>query len=484
MLFIVLKFLHVLFAIIAVGFNAALRPADRPRQRRAGTDDRVMRFALRTVKVMDDYVANPCYVLLLITGVGMVHAAGYPWSLMWIHGSLALLVIIAVLGLRVLHADAPKADRGAREPRSLGSRVRASLHARRHSRRHPRAARRDDRRPDGVQTVIGSGAGVFQPAGVGDGSTGISGHHGVRRVGLGLTAGARAAGAQTPTAPQKRTFKLKYAPHIGMFENSAGKDPLDQIRFMADAGFRAFEDNGMMKRPVELQQQMGDLLAKRGMTMGVFVIDGGDNWKVSLTTGKPEFVDAFVKACRESVDVAKRVNAKWMTVVPGYFERQPADRHPVGPRHRCGSRGRRRARAARPGDGARAAERQSGSVPAHAGRRLRDLPRREQPGVQDPVRHVPRAAEPGAHDRAHRLGVGRDRLLPDRRHPGPQGAGHRRDELPEHLQAHRRRRRRRRRRTSCSAWSTATSCRAPTENASSSRPTSPPTASERRTMAG
>jgi hydroxypyruvate isomerase len=78
----------------------------------------------------------------------------------------------------------------------------------------------------------------------------------------------------------------------------------------------------MMKRPVALQQQMGDLLAQRGMTMGVFVIDGGDNWKVSLATGKPEFTDVFVKACRDAVDVAKRVNAKWMTVVPGYFERE------------------------------------------------------------------------------------------------------------------------------------------------------------------
>jgi len=64
-----------------------------------------------------------------------------------------------------------------------------------------------------------------------------------------------------------------------------------------------------------------DLLAKRGVTMGVFVIDGGDNWKVSLATGKPEFTEVFVKACRDAVDVAKRVNAKWMTVVPGYFER-------------------------------------------------------------------------------------------------------------------------------------------------------------------
>ncbi|MFO0268252.1 MAG: TIM barrel protein, partial [Cyclobacteriaceae bacterium] len=57
-------------------------------------------------------------------------------------------------------------------------------------------------------------------------------------------------------------------------------------------------------------------------TMGVFVVDGGDNWKTSLTTGKPEFVENFVNTCRKCVDAAKRVNAKWMTVVPGFFERR------------------------------------------------------------------------------------------------------------------------------------------------------------------
>jgi hydroxypyruvate isomerase len=131
----------------------------------------------------------------------------------------------------------------------------------------------------------------------------------------GLATGASAQGAA------KRSFKLKYAPHFGMFEQSAGKDLLDQLRFMADQGFRALEDNGLMKRTPAVQQQIGDTLAKLGMTMGVFVIDGGDNWKVSLATGKPEFKDVFVKTCREAVDVAKRCQAKWMTVVPGYFER-------------------------------------------------------------------------------------------------------------------------------------------------------------------
>jgi uncharacterized membrane protein len=96
MLYTTLKYIHVILAIVAVGFNAAYGLIIG-RARRAGTAE--LGFALRTVKVMDDYVANPCYVLLLLTGVGMVHAAGYPWSLKWIHGSLALLVVAFVLAI-------------------------------------------------------------------------------------------------------------------------------------------------------------------------------------------------------------------------------------------------------------------------------------------------------------------------------------------------------------------------------------------------
>jgi hydroxypyruvate isomerase len=140
----------------------------------------------------------------------------------------------------------------------------------------------------------------------------------------GVVAG-QAAAAAVARSP-KRTFKLKYAPHLGMFEASAGKDPLDQIRFMADNGFTAFEDNGMMGRPVELQQQMGDLLAKLGMTMGVFVVQTGGNGNAMFTPGTAENPALFRKACEAAVDVAKRVGAKWMTVVPGNFER----RLPIG----------------------------------------------------------------------------------------------------------------------------------------------------------
>jgi hydroxypyruvate isomerase len=118
-----------------------------------------------------------------------------------------------------------------------------------------------------------------------------------------------------------KPFKMDYAPHDGMFGSHAGKDFVAQINFMHERGFRSIEDNGMLKRTREEQDRIGSTLTKLGMTMGVFVVDGGDNWKTSLTTGKTEFKDNFVKTCRDCVEVAKRVNAKWLTVVPGFFDR-------------------------------------------------------------------------------------------------------------------------------------------------------------------
>ncbi len=145
-----------------------------------------------------------------------------------------------------------------------------------------------------------------------------------------LAAGALTTGlgAEKALAAEKhgldladKVFNMDYAPHQGMFANHAGKSFLDQIQFMYDRGFRSIEDNGYLNRPVEEQEKIGALLAKLGMRMGVFVVDGGDNWKTSLTTGKKEFKDKFVQTCKLSVEAAKRCNAKWLTVVPGFYER-------------------------------------------------------------------------------------------------------------------------------------------------------------------
>lgn len=139
---------------------------------------------------------------------------------------------------------------------------------------------------------------------------------------LGLAGAALAAGETAAGIPAKNNFKLKYAPHFGMFKNMAGEDLIDQLKFMADQGFMALEDNGMMGRPVDVQEKIGKELARLGMEMGVFVVDKGGNGANTLAAGKPEHVDIFLNGCKRAVEVAKRVNAKWMTVVPGNFERK------------------------------------------------------------------------------------------------------------------------------------------------------------------
>lgn len=128
--------------------------------------------------------------------------------------------------------------------------------------------------------------------------------------------------ASTVSMPAAEKFKLKYAPHFGMFKNLAGDDLIDQIKYMADQGFTAFEDNGMMGREPALQSKIGETLAKLNMQMGVFVVDKGGNMQNTLAAGKQEYIDIFLDGCKRAVDVAKRVNAKWMTVVPGGFERK------------------------------------------------------------------------------------------------------------------------------------------------------------------
>ncbi len=114
-------------------------------------------------------------------------------------------------------------------------------------------------------------------------------------------------------------FKLKYAPHFGMFNHSAGEDPLDQIRFMADQGFTALEDNEMKQRTPAEQERIAREMDRLGLAMGVFVAHG-DFGRQTFTRKDPAVWEEVLDDVRESVEVAKRVNATWVTVVPGRFD--------------------------------------------------------------------------------------------------------------------------------------------------------------------
>jgi hydroxypyruvate isomerase len=145
----------------------------------------------------------------------------------------------------------------------------------------------------------------------------------------GLTAGAAAAlefaspAAGQQAAPQgepgRHAFKLKYAPHFGQFKQHAGEDVVDQLQFVADQGFRALEDNGMMGRPVEEQEKIGREMARLGLTMGAFCASIEFN-EPTLVHDDKDVRAKLLSSVKGAIEVAKRVNGKWSIVVPGCSE--------------------------------------------------------------------------------------------------------------------------------------------------------------------
>lgn len=131
-------------------------------------------------------------------------------------------------------------------------------------------------------------------------------------------AGADAAGSfslfedRSPPA-----FHLNYAPSPGQFEAHAGPDLVDQIAFVDEQGFTAFEDNTLKERSAREQRRIRDALRAHDLQMGVFVAHSISWSEPALVTGDAGPRRQFLDEIRASVEVAQRVDATWMTVVPG-----------------------------------------------------------------------------------------------------------------------------------------------------------------------
>jgi hydroxypyruvate isomerase len=91
------------------------------------------------------------------------------------------------------------------------------------------------------------------------------------------------------------------------------------VKFIADQGFLAMEDNRMNNRPVDLQEKIAREMDRLNLEMGVFVATG-DFENVTFASDQEDVRAKFLQDIRDSVEVAKRVNAKWCTVVPGQFD--------------------------------------------------------------------------------------------------------------------------------------------------------------------
>jgi uncharacterized membrane protein len=95
MLYLLFKWVHVLAAVVAFGANITYGIWIT----RASRDPHALPFTLRSIKLIDDRLANPAYAFLLITGLLMVFSGKLRLTAPWLLTSLVLYVFVTALGL-------------------------------------------------------------------------------------------------------------------------------------------------------------------------------------------------------------------------------------------------------------------------------------------------------------------------------------------------------------------------------------------------
>jgi uncharacterized membrane protein len=107
MLFLVVKWLHIVAAIALVGLHASygvwiVRAYHRPE---------ALPFALRTILVLDDWIAFPGFLVLLISGPTMVRLTRTPLTVPWMLSALVLFLVLTLAHVTVYRPTLRKLSR-------------------------------------------------------------------------------------------------------------------------------------------------------------------------------------------------------------------------------------------------------------------------------------------------------------------------------------------------------------------------------------
>lgn len=128
---------------------------------------------------------------------------------------------------------------------------------------------------------------------------------------------ARTPAMQNAQAP----FRTKLSPEFGIFEAASGKDIVDQIKWGHDQGFTAWENTSLKLRSTQEQEKISKTVRDLGMEFGQFVGDLDPDFKVfkevSFAGRNASTRNWVLNQIKESVDVAKRMNTKFIHVVLG-----------------------------------------------------------------------------------------------------------------------------------------------------------------------
>ena len=139
----------------------------------------------------------------------------------------------------------------------------------------------------------------------------------VTLAGLGGAMNAMESSAR-PAVSNKAKFTMKYAPTLGMFNQNAGKDPVDNLKFIADQGFRAAYDLGLIGRPPAEQEKIANEARKLGLELGQFSLKtaGGVHFVTKDTSAR----EMLKEKMRDGLEVQKRTGINKGLVVLGNYD--------------------------------------------------------------------------------------------------------------------------------------------------------------------
>lgn len=134
---------------------------------------------------------------------------------------------------------------------------------------------------------------------------------GAGALALGLTQARAKENAEAGGEP----FRVKFAPSPRHFKDFKGKPYLDQMKKAHDLGFRAWEDNNLLKQEPKVQEQVGTFIQEHGWTMGVSVASTGRG--ASFYRASEDQQEAILHDVKLAVEASKRAGQKWFTFLPG-----------------------------------------------------------------------------------------------------------------------------------------------------------------------
>lgn len=112
-------------------------------------------------------------------------------------------------------------------------------------------------------------------------------------------------------------FRMKFSPDFGQFEQIAGKDSVDQIKWGYDHGFKAWECTGLASKSKEEQERISKAVQKLGMEFGQFVGNLPFFSKVTFAGNDKDLREKVLDDIRASVEIAKRMNTKFVHNILG-----------------------------------------------------------------------------------------------------------------------------------------------------------------------